>query len=186
MQVHLVLAALSKDYADVPHSHVFCSECSDSLGLSAAIDCNRKCPACQTILANPDDAVSTKLNPTEDYKTSVLSGLTPSTIMECAGRGLAFWTYQSTQEMCVFTDLVFQLVLIFFSVYQEYLAKTLTDKYSNLNVQVDKIINDANTELEILNQRLAGGCNDLTQTMLILVQGCSLSKTSSRWRTQIW
>lgn len=42
------------------------------------------------------------------------------------------------------------------SVYQEYLAKTLTDKYSNLNVQVDKIINDANAELEILHQKLAG------------------------------
>ncbi|MCJ1468026.1 hypothetical protein MMC07_006652 [Pseudocyphellaria aurata] len=59
--------------------------------------------------------------------------------MECAGRGLAFWSYQSTQEI----------------VYQEYLAKTLTDKYGNLNVQVDKIINDANAELEILHQKLA-------------------------------
>lgn len=41
------------------------------------------------------------------------------------------------------------------SVYQEYLAKTLTDKYGNLNVQVDKIVNDANAELEILHQKLA-------------------------------
>ena len=39
------------------------------------------------------------LNPTEDYKTSVLSGLSPSVIMECAGRGVAFWVYQTTQEM---------------------------------------------------------------------------------------
>ncbi|KAI4165557.1 MAG: hypothetical protein LQ342_000970 [Letrouitia transgressa] len=60
---------------------------------------HRICPACQTSLSNPDDAVSTQLNPTEDYKTSVLSGLSPSTIMECAGRGLAFWSYQATQEM---------------------------------------------------------------------------------------
>lgn len=42
------------------------------------------------------------------------------------------------------------------SVYQEFLAKTLTDKYGNLNVQVDKIVNDANAELEILHQKLAG------------------------------
>ena len=42
------------------------------------------------------------------------------------------------------------------SVYQEYLAKSLTDKYGNLNVQMDKIINDANTELDSLNQKLAG------------------------------
>ncbi|MCJ1331426.1 hypothetical protein MMC10_008116 [Thelotrema lepadinum] len=58
--------------------------------------------------------------------------------MECAGRGLAFWSYQSTQEI----------------VYQEYLAKTLTDKYSTLNHQLDKVIGDANSEIENLNQRL--------------------------------
>ena len=42
------------------------------------------------------------LNPTDDYKTSVLSGLSPSVIMEIAGRGMAFWTYQVTQEVSVF------------------------------------------------------------------------------------
>ncbi|SLM40206.1 hypothetical protein LPUS_10952 [Lasallia pustulata] len=58
--------------------------------------------------------------------------------MECASRGLAFWSYQSTQEI----------------VYQEYLARTLTDKYGNLSVQMDKIINDANSELESLQHKL--------------------------------
>lgn len=81
------------------HSHIFCSACSHNLGLDAAPTAHRTCPACDTSLPNPDDAVSTQLNPTEDYKTSVLSGLSPSTIVECAGRGLAFWSYQSTQEM---------------------------------------------------------------------------------------
>jgi E3 ubiquitin-protein ligase CCNP1IP1 len=52
-------------------------------------------------LSNPDDVVVTNLNPTEDYKTSVLSGLSPNVIMECAGRGLSFWAYQTTQEMSV-------------------------------------------------------------------------------------
>ena len=85
--------------ADSVASHIFCNSCSDSLGLSAPAGASRICPACQSILPNPDDAVSTSLNPTDDYKTSVLSGLTPTTIMECAGRGLAFWSYQSTQEM---------------------------------------------------------------------------------------
>lgn len=40
------------------------------------------------------------------------------------------------------------------SIYQEYLAKSLTDKYGNLSVQMDKIINDANSEIDSLNQRL--------------------------------
>ncbi|KAJ5159484.1 uncharacterized protein N7482_006488 [Penicillium canariense] len=79
--------------------HTFCLGCADGLGLSHPTANDRRCPACQTVLSNPDDAVSTILNPTEDYKTSVLSGLDPNTIMECAGRALGFWAYQSTQEM---------------------------------------------------------------------------------------
>ena len=79
-------------------SHIFCIPCSEHLGLANAAN-HRVCPACRTALANPDDVVATQLDPTEDYKTSVLSGLSPTVIMECAGRGLAFWSYQSTQEM---------------------------------------------------------------------------------------
>ena len=52
-------------------------------------------------LINPDDVVVATLNPTEDYKTSVLSGLNPNVIMECAGRALNFWAYQTMQEMSV-------------------------------------------------------------------------------------
>ncbi|KAL4882626.1 hypothetical protein BJY04DRAFT_37720 [Aspergillus karnatakaensis] len=119
-------------------SHIFCLQCADDLGLSRP-NGERHCPACQSALLNPDDAVSTVLNPTEDYKTSVLSGLDPNTIMECAGRALMFWSYQSTQEIF----------------YQEYLGKTLTDKYTNLNTQMDKMIHNANTEISTLQTRLA-------------------------------
>ncbi|KAL8677902.1 MAG: hypothetical protein Q9186_005713 [Xanthomendoza sp. 1 TL-2023] len=136
-------------------SHIFCSPCSHNLGLDAAPTAHRVCPACETSLPNLDDAVSTQLNPTEDYKTSVLSGLNPSTIVECAGRGLAFWSYQSTQEMYLPLPFDEPLWLISSSVYQEYLAKSLTDKYNNLGTQVDKIIHDANTEITTLNQKLA-------------------------------
>ena len=47
-------------------------------------------------------------------------------------------------------------VLTVYSVYQEYLAKTLTDKYGNLSVQMDKIINDANSEIENLHHQMEG------------------------------
>ncbi|PCH02405.1 Hypothetical protein PENO1_038150 [Penicillium occitanis (nom. inval.)] len=90
-------------------------------------------------LPNPDDVVSTILNPTEDYKTSVLSGLDPTTIIECAGRALSFWAYQTTQEIC----------------YQEYLSKGLTEKYSNLNTEKEKLINSANAEISSLQNKVA-------------------------------
>lgn len=59
------------------------------------------CPACDGHLRNPDDIVVANLNPTEDYKTSVLSGLSPNIVMECAARALSWWAYQTSQEMLV-------------------------------------------------------------------------------------
>ncbi|KAG2420513.1 hypothetical protein HFD88_000125 [Aspergillus terreus] len=120
-------------------SHIFCFQCADNLGLSRASPDPRQCPACQTVLSNPDDAAMTILNPTEDYKTSVLSGLDPNTIMECAGRALLFWSYQTNQEI----------------LYQEFLGKTLTDKYANLNTQMDKVIHNANAEISTLQTKLS-------------------------------
>ncbi|RAK76834.1 uncharacterized protein BO72DRAFT_430028 [Aspergillus fijiensis CBS 313.89] len=120
-------------------SHIFCLQCASNLGLSHPTSVDRRCPACQTILVNPDDAVATILNPSEDYKTSVLSGLDPNTIMECAGRALLFWTYQTTQEVF----------------YQEFLGKTLTEKYTNLNTQMDKVIHNANSEISALQARIS-------------------------------
>ena len=75
--------------------------------------------------------------------------------MECAGRGLAFWSYQSTQEMYVaLTSFRESSHLITNSIYQEYLAKSLTDKFGNVNAQMDKIIHDANAEIDSLTQKI--------------------------------
>ena len=79
-------------------SHIFCIDCSNRCQLSGQ---RPICPACDIQLTNPDDVVVANLNPTEDYKTSVLSGLSPNVIMECAGRALNFWAYQTMQEMSV-------------------------------------------------------------------------------------
>ena len=69
------------------------------MGLAHPSGSTRLCPACETHLSNPEDAVVTQLHPTEDYKTSVLSGLSPTIIMECAARALSFYSYQTEQEM---------------------------------------------------------------------------------------
>jgi hypothetical protein len=78
------------------------------------------------------------LNPSEDYKTSVLSGLSPTTIMECASRGLAFHSYQTSQEI----------------IYQEHLAKGLTEKYNTLSQQMDQLIHDANAQIKALQDKM--------------------------------
>ncbi|KAF7560253.1 hypothetical protein G7046_g3918 [Stylonectria norvegica] len=120
-------------------SHIFCLECAHRLGVTGQeTERCSTCPACNSQLTNPDDAVIANLNPSEDYKTSVLSGLSPNIIMECAGRALSFWAYQTTQDIY----------------YQQYLYKTLTDKYTNLSIRLDKTVNDANSEIEGLQHKL--------------------------------
>jgi E3 ubiquitin-protein ligase CCNP1IP1 len=120
-------------------SHIFCLDCAQQAG-AAGNDSTRRmlCPACHSQLTKPDDAIITNLNPTEDYKTSVLSGLGPNVIMECAGRALSFWAYQTAQDVC----------------YQQYLCKTLTEKYSGLSHRLDKTVNYANSEIQRVQQKL--------------------------------
>lgn len=121
-------------------SHIFCLPCANRLELTIPRDGQRECPACSTYLLNPDDAVVTSLNPSEDYKTSILSGLSPTIITECASRGLQFWTYQMAQEVT----------------YQDYLARSLKDKYSILGAHLDNVIKEATTENNKLIARIDG------------------------------
>jgi hypothetical protein len=93
------------------------------------------------------------LNPSEDYKTSVLSGLSPTIIMECASRGLAFHSYQTSQEI----------------IYQEHLAKGLTEKYNTLSQQMDQLIHDANSQIKALQDKMQG------ERCLILVRAEKLT-----------
>ena len=134
---HLLLALRPLTTAN---SHVFCSDCADTTGLSRSTNAHRTCPACNASLHNPDDVVVAGLSPSEDYKTSVLSGLSPTIIMECASRALAFHGYQTSQEI----------------IYQEHLAKGLTDKYDTLSQQMDQLIHDANAQIKALQDKMQG------------------------------
>ncbi|KAF2869857.1 hypothetical protein BDV95DRAFT_497122 [Massariosphaeria phaeospora] len=58
--------------------------------------------------------------------------------MECASRGLAFYSYQASQEI----------------IYQEHLAKSLTEKYATLSQQMDQLIHDANSQIKVLQDKM--------------------------------
>lgn len=62
--------------------------------------------------------------------------------MECASRSLAFHSYQTSQEI----------------IYQEHLAKGLTEKYDVLSQQMDKLIHDANSQIKFLQDKVQGEC----------------------------
>ncbi|KNE70781.1 hypothetical protein AMAG_20171 [Allomyces macrogynus ATCC 38327] len=81
-------------------SHLFCEDCAARFFATALV-----CPACESPLPDPDDIALADLNPSENYKASVLAGLPPSVVHEIAGRALSFWVYQVTQE-CVLLDMM--------------------------------------------------------------------------------
>ncbi|KNE57038.1 hypothetical protein AMAG_02796 [Allomyces macrogynus ATCC 38327] len=81
-------------------SHLFCEDCAARFFASALV-----CPSCESPLPGPDDIALADLNPSENYKASVLAGLPPSVVHEIAGRALSFWVYQVTQE-CVLLDMM--------------------------------------------------------------------------------
>lgn len=139
--VTLPIKTLCMLTGDVFNSHIFCLECAHQLGITRGEQGKRpSCPACKSELPTPEDAIITNLNPSEEYKTSILSGLSPNIVMECAGRALSFWAYQTTQDIY----------------YHQHLYRTLTEKYSNLHQHLEKTMNDANSHIENLHDKMTG------------------------------
>ncbi|KAF8845740.1 hypothetical protein BDN67DRAFT_296381 [Paxillus ammoniavirescens] len=121
-------------------SHIFCVECANEL-----FNASRLCPACETSLIEPDDVVVCSLHPTNDYKTSVLSGLSPTIIMEICSRALSFWQYQIHQE----------------NSFQQAVTRNLNDKNAQLQKQLENVIREANGEINLLGNKVAELDRDL-------------------------
>ncbi|TFL05746.1 hypothetical protein BDV98DRAFT_560581 [Pterulicium gracile] len=115
-------------------SHIFCVDCATELFNAA-----RLCPACETALTEPDDVVICSLHLTNDYKTSVLSGLSPAMILEICSRAIGFWQYQSHQELS----------------FQTAVARSLNDKNAQLQKQLDNVVREANNEIGLLSSKLS-------------------------------
>lgn len=81
------------------HRHIFCRECVQEHRFVDPAGGHRQCLACETILPAADDVVRTNLRPKEAYLTTVLSGLDPTTVINCASKALSFWNYQMNTEM---------------------------------------------------------------------------------------
>lgn len=103
----------------------------------------------------------TNLNPSEDYKTSVLSGLSPEAIMECAGRALSFWSYQMTQDLYVpcrthrDSSRLADSNETVCRTWESHRCKVLTSRYAELSASLDNIIGDANAQLTALQNKVA-------------------------------
>ncbi|KDN42522.1 hypothetical protein K437DRAFT_226171 [Tilletiaria anomala UBC 951] len=119
-------------------SHIFCLTCANKYFTET-----RSCPACEASLDQPDDVVVSFLNPSADYRTSVLAGLAPGIVMEIASRSLSFWQYQCSQE----------------AMFQRLVLKNAQERATTLEAQLRTTISEANNQLAVLQTKV----NDLTQ-----------------------
>jgi len=84
-------------------------------------------------------------HPTNDYKTSVLAGLSPAVVLDICGRAISFWQYQIHQE----------------NIFQQAVLKNVNDKSTQLQKQLDNVIREANNEINILTTKLSSVEHDL-------------------------
>ncbi|XP_060808606.1 E3 ubiquitin-protein ligase CCNB1IP1-like [Amyelois transitella] len=119
-------------------SHAFCIEHGQREFKRNAENC-LSCPACGSELRDKFDVIQADLKPSETFKSIVLAGLKPDTIMDVAMRAMSFWSYQIEQE----------------TLYQESMAKHSREKLEcleeihNLNLQKIK------AELETCKRKIA-------------------------------
>ncbi|XP_063616178.1 E3 ubiquitin-protein ligase CCNB1IP1-like [Cydia splendana] len=92
-------------------SHAFCIEHGKS-EFKRNIENSLNCPACGNELRDKFDVIQADLRPSETFKSIVLAGMRPDTIMDIAMRAMSFWSYQVEQE----------------TLYQEGLAKHMREK----------------------------------------------------------
>lgn len=78
-------------------SHAFCIE-HGKREFKRNSDNVMTCPACGSELRDKFDVIQADLKPSETFKSIVLAGMKPDTIMEITMRAMSFWSYQVEQE----------------------------------------------------------------------------------------
>ncbi|KAK4193822.1 hypothetical protein QBC35DRAFT_480346 [Podospora australis] len=76
--------------------HAICLQCAGNYGLDGPLPA--PCPACQKTLEESEIMVQ-NLQVSEDWKSIVMCGHDPTTMMEATGRAITFWSYHMSQKM---------------------------------------------------------------------------------------
>ncbi|XP_028411080.1 E3 ubiquitin-protein ligase CCNB1IP1-like isoform X2 [Dendronephthya gigantea] len=124
-------------------SHIFCDEDGTREFNKAYV-----CPACETNLSGKFDIVRIDLHPTEQYKSMILAGQRPETIMEICSRALSFWTYQAHQERT----------------YQEYVSSKSKEKNIQLENYYEQLIAKSQQEISSLKSEISNKVKELDET----------------------
>ncbi|XP_069120390.1 E3 ubiquitin-protein ligase CCNB1IP1-like [Argopecten irradians] len=126
-------------------SHIFCDD-------DGGREFNKSytCPACENTLSGKFDIIRIDLQPNEQYRSMVLAGQKPETIMEICTRALSFWTYQAHQERT----------------YQEYVASKAKERAVQLEQYYEQIVSHTQRELTSLKTQLSASKKELESTKM--------------------
>ncbi|XP_048489341.1 E3 ubiquitin-protein ligase CCNB1IP1-like [Plutella xylostella] len=119
-------------------SHAFCVE-HGKREFKRNAENSLTCPACGNELRDKFDVIQADLHPNETFKSIVLAGMKPDTIMDIAMRAMSFWSYQVEQE----------------TLYQESLAKHTREKLQCLEEIHTLNLQKLKAELETCKRKIA-------------------------------
>ncbi|XP_038071970.1 E3 ubiquitin-protein ligase CCNB1IP1-like [Patiria miniata] len=137
-------------------SHIFC----DEDGTKEFNKCFA-CPACETNLSGKFDIVRIDLSPTEQYKSMVLAGQKPDTILEVCTRAMAFWTYQIQQER-IYQDYIANKSKERSTLQEQYYEHTVT-KLQAENASLKNQVSAVKKDLESSKKRSHDLADKLTE-----------------------
>ncbi|KAK4109902.1 hypothetical protein N656DRAFT_791442 [Canariomyces notabilis] len=112
-------------------------ECGSQLTDRAVVTAPYTCPACRQPLSG-SEVCEQLLHPSEEWKSVALCGLSPTAVMECAGRALSFWSYQMTNQIS----------------YQIRKNAKLKDYCAELQGEMESMWEQANQRISTLSSRI--------------------------------
>ncbi|XP_014365973.2 E3 ubiquitin-protein ligase CCNB1IP1-like [Papilio machaon] len=118
-------------------SHAFCIEHGQK-EFKRNVENSLTCPACGSELRDKFDVIQADLKPSETFKSIVLAGMKPDTIMDVTMRAMSFWSYQIEQE----------------TLYQESLARHCKEKLQCLEEVNTLNLQKLNAELETCKRKI--------------------------------
>ncbi|KAK3688453.1 hypothetical protein B0T22DRAFT_535637 [Podospora appendiculata] len=117
--------------------HAICLDCASHHGLNGPGSGPYTCPVCRQPLSDPE-VCKQFLRPSEEWKSVALCGLSPTAVMECAGRALSFWSYQMTNQILC----------------QQQANKSLQLHCAKIEQEVDSIWSQGNTRISALTAKI--------------------------------
>ncbi|KLU85974.1 hypothetical protein MAPG_04993 [Magnaporthiopsis poae ATCC 64411] len=120
-------------------NHIFCKLCTKELTYWTPHELGLKCPICPTVLRRDDICHPVDLRPPSEHdKDTVLKGLSPGDVLQCATAALNFWEIQMNRQIYM----------------KSYFSQTWENKYDEIAHELEAVKGIAERDNEMLSKKL--------------------------------